>query len=599
MKQKTKQILLIDLILSVILIVVYFTFISYRYDYYYDLNDDMLMKDIVSGIFTGTPNGHNIQMMYPLSAFISLLYTFNRYVPWYGLILWICQAVSLYLIVYRVIKIFETKIIFKVVCIFSFLSIVTVCLLWELIFNQYTVTSSMLAATATFLLYTSNSDTDGKGFLKKNIISIILLYLAFLIRSEMLLLLMPLFLVAVVGKWFNDYNISKIKFFSKAHILKYCSLLGILAASMLTSLMINRIAYSGDSWKEFMNLFNNRTQLYDFQEIPDYYTNSEFYKSIDILESEQNLLVNYNYSLSPKINAIVMGQIASYAKELDRSDLPISFRLQKSISTYFERIRGETDYPYVKITYILYFVLFLFCIFYKDYILFIKILMVFAARSISWFYIVYGQRTPNRITHSLFWMEIVILLAFLLVDGLKRINHNKSKLCLGVTSIFIILLLGYNIKTMPTTIVNADRETVRREEVNNNYLSLLAYCKQNQHNFYYLDVYSSVAYSEKIFKKETNQIRNMDILGGWAAKSPLAKEKMNLFNIDIETLNVEFINNPNLYLIIHEKRDINWMIEYYQESNLNITADKIDEIGKGEGSKFFVYKIHLNGEHND
>ena len=34
------------------------------FDYYYDLNDDGLMKDILAGAYTGTPEGHNIQMLW-------------------------------------------------------------------------------------------------------------------------------------------------------------------------------------------------------------------------------------------------------------------------------------------------------------------------------------------------------------------------------------------------------------------------------------------------------------------------------------------------------------------------------------------------------
>lgn len=48
------------------------------------------MKDIVAGIYTGTPTGYNIQMLYPLSWAISLLYRLVRAVPWYSL--FFCSA---------------------------------------------------------------------------------------------------------------------------------------------------------------------------------------------------------------------------------------------------------------------------------------------------------------------------------------------------------------------------------------------------------------------------------------------------------------------------------------------------------------------------
>ena len=36
-------------------------FVGIRYDYYYDLNDDVTIKDLMAGVYTGEPEGHNIQ----------------------------------------------------------------------------------------------------------------------------------------------------------------------------------------------------------------------------------------------------------------------------------------------------------------------------------------------------------------------------------------------------------------------------------------------------------------------------------------------------------------------------------------------------------
>ena len=57
------------------------------FDYYYDLNDDTTIKDILSGAYTGVPNGYAIQMLYPLSWFIAILYKAVPQLPWYGLFL--------------------------------------------------------------------------------------------------------------------------------------------------------------------------------------------------------------------------------------------------------------------------------------------------------------------------------------------------------------------------------------------------------------------------------------------------------------------------------------------------------------------------------
>ena len=43
-----------------------------RFDFYYDLNDDVLIKDILSGVYSGTPDGHTMKQMYPLGALLAL-----------------------------------------------------------------------------------------------------------------------------------------------------------------------------------------------------------------------------------------------------------------------------------------------------------------------------------------------------------------------------------------------------------------------------------------------------------------------------------------------------------------------------------------------
>ncbi len=60
---------------------------SAQFDFYYDLNDDTMIKDIVSGAYTGQPSGYCIQMLYPLAWCIALCYRAIPTVPWYGLFL--------------------------------------------------------------------------------------------------------------------------------------------------------------------------------------------------------------------------------------------------------------------------------------------------------------------------------------------------------------------------------------------------------------------------------------------------------------------------------------------------------------------------------
>ena len=81
-------------------------YVGISFDYYYDLNDDVLMKDILAGVYTGSPEGHNIQMLWPISALISLFYRAAGRLPWYGLFLCFCHFGCIFLIVKSAASVF-------------------------------------------------------------------------------------------------------------------------------------------------------------------------------------------------------------------------------------------------------------------------------------------------------------------------------------------------------------------------------------------------------------------------------------------------------------------------------------------------------------
>ena len=71
-----------------------------RFDFYYDLNDDVLIKDILSGVYSGTPDGHTMQLLYPLGALLALLYR-GLSIPVFGAFLLFCQFGSIWAVGYR------------------------------------------------------------------------------------------------------------------------------------------------------------------------------------------------------------------------------------------------------------------------------------------------------------------------------------------------------------------------------------------------------------------------------------------------------------------------------------------------------------------
>ena len=73
-----------SILLSLLITGLFFMLLSVRYDFYYDLNDDTAIRDILSGIHSGSPSAYSIQMLYPLSWMLSMLYRLMPSLPWFA-----------------------------------------------------------------------------------------------------------------------------------------------------------------------------------------------------------------------------------------------------------------------------------------------------------------------------------------------------------------------------------------------------------------------------------------------------------------------------------------------------------------------------------
>jgi len=153
-----------NLIGTGICLIVIMIFTAVRYDYYFDLNDDVLMKDILAGVYTGVPEGHNIQMLWLVSAFISVFYKIVRGLPWYGLFLCLCHYGSLGLIFHRSLS-FCKKLSGKILLLLAEGFLTVSLFLDHLVSAQYTVTCTLLAGAAAFLFFTTDINLPAKVIL--------------------------------------------------------------------------------------------------------------------------------------------------------------------------------------------------------------------------------------------------------------------------------------------------------------------------------------------------------------------------------------------------------------------------------------------------
>lgn len=583
----------LNTIFSLAMVVFLFLALSLRFDFYYDLNDDVLIKDIVSGAYTGTPDAHSIQMLYPLSLLISLLYRIIPVLPWQGIFLCACHGVCFFLIAKRSLSLVEKE-ISKIILLLTEASLIMTLILYEAVFVQYTVTSALLAACACFLVFTSEKKETLRAFLKENAVAIILVILAFNLRSEMLLLMSPFIAFTGIVKWSQEKPV-----FVKETIKKYVSLIGVILVGAVLSLLIDALAYSGKDWKEFRNFFNARTQVYDYTWYPEYEEAQDFYRDLGVTPAKVTLIDNYNFGLDESIDADMLWSIAEYA-DTTKVKEPLSVRLKDAIVDYKWRTFHEQDAPYNFFVLTAYAMIVALALVFKDKSAIWKLPALVLFRTVPWMYVILAKRVPPRISHPLYYIELIILGAWMIsycrknketvavdADDKRYKGRNRS------LAIAMILLFVFSRIVFSGMIQKADEEQERRQEVNTVIRLFEEYADTHPEDYFYMDVYSTVDFSEKMFSDVDNSQKNYDILGGWASGSPLQKDATIPYR-DEAFSRAELLLQDNFYYVCEEGSDTEYLEDFYSGHGMVVELTEEERISS-RVQTLIVYRIEAVG----
>ncbi len=569
------------------------------FDFYYDLNDDTTIKDIISGAYTGSPSGYSVQMLFPLSFCISLCYRAIPGVPWYGLFLCVCQFGAWVLIAWR-----STGLVKKQWQQFVALCFETIIflglLIRQLVIVQYSVTSGICMATAIFLYLTGEEKKSPGQYVKQNIVSILLVILAFMIRTEMCIMLLPFLLLAGFGEWMTQEKI-----FTVCNVKRYLYLIGAALLGMIAALAIDRLSIATsmerEEWQAFQNFFDERTSLYDFYGIPSYEEHVAFYQENGLSRESYTLLENYNFSLDESIDEHLLENMVQYQEKMAKTEQGLAITagfisknsLSEAIWLYKEQLLNMKSGVYAYILLAAYISFILLAGGRKKSGCYWKIILLLVIRSILWIYLFMVDRALDRITCPLLVTEINVLLGWIIKESIQAKPSAKNFVSVkmqalgayGLLSLCALLALYSNGK-------KTTAEYEARERVNSRWESLIDYCMKHEDTYYVVDVYSStsyegVAYSEKIFDNVDNSYRNFDLCGGWLSKSPLMYEKLE--KMQITDLESALYTGEQAYFVAAPDKDLTWLIDYYAYKGKVVELQRVDTIYDNGTECFVVY----------
>ncbi|WP_130837355.1 hypothetical protein [Lachnoclostridium sp. Marseille-P6806] len=626
------------------------TALAVFHDFWFDLNDDVMMKELLSGGYTGAPETHNIQMLYPISALIAGLYRAAqslggaaRRFDIYGAVLLFFQFGALYLVLRRLLEPAPERLErparrrdIRSVCLSAAALLVPLLVmqLWHLVYVQYTVTCGMLAAAAAFLFQTmrlpGTEESRGlreylRGFVKACLPSLLLIFAGYLLRSEMMLLLLPLVLVAALFGVFQSAGERKLRDCLRGRTLAGIGLVLLLMALGLgAGRAADAAAYRSGEWRTFRRFFDARTELYDYYHVPPYAGNEAAYELLGLSGEQAALLENYNFGLDESIDADRLEAVAGYAGMRWHSGRSVSAAFRNMLWNSADHLLGEADRPYNLLVLGGYVLLLLMGA--SDYLrdrrpaVLLRIvfsgLLLFAARSSLWGFILYGERAPVRITHSLYFTEFVIL--FGLVQRFGRRGKPERLTDTAADSdasagpdealdsdapaesgtdrrIAELLLLAAGLLFLPSALRSVREEAMYRGTVNAPRETYMDYCAEHPENVYFTDVMSTVAYSEKMFGENrafsgSGRPANYDLAGGWVCGSPLWRKK--LAALGCEDMASALISGDTVFFVIETGGDMSWLTDWYEFRGISVMPEKTDEIG----GAWEVYRIAVNAE---
>lgn len=596
-----------DLLLPGLCLAALFLVAGMGFDYYYDLNDDVLIKDILAGVYTGTPELLNPQQLAPLSAVLAFLYRLLPGVPVYGIFLWLCQAGSLYCILYRSMRFAASSLGKLGLCVLETLA-VGCMLFYHLVFVQYTVAGGLLMAAAVFWFLTSGKaageDQGGTAqdqakpqlpapgaFLWQNLPAVLLAVLAFLLRSEMMLLLFPLAAVAGIWKWFGERPV-----FTRRNFACYAGLFGLILAGLVLAWLTDKAAFGSPGWKEFCRLFDARTEVYDFKSegLRSYEENREFYDSLGLSEARCELLANYNYGASDQIDADIMEKISEYGRKQEGYFV---HSLREGLWLYLERLKnnrslGFSELPFLLIEAVLVVCLLLAALRGRKSGLIWRLLLFGGVRSALWMYLILRERVPERISHPLYFMEILALGWLLLSvwEKERRIWAGEGKRRLPAFPVGIAaaaLLLVICVASLPEEWNRTAEEYAKREQVNALDQAARSYYLAHSDCLYLADVESTVAFSQKLFARDDG-FGNYDLLGGWLCKSPLMEKKLARFGY--ASMEEAVTEGENVYLVGEPEADWSWMEALLAEKGVHASL-AMEETISAQGGELYVWRL--------
>lgn len=545
------------------------------YPVMYCINDDVLMRSLLSGGYTGIPEGRIVYMRYPLSLFLSLFYRVTKNVPWFSLFMagsfWLgCSMVLIHLV--RTLKVPKKE---KGLILTGVSLLCGVLFLPNYIYLHYTTVAAVLAGCGIFLIAAD-----------AGLSAVILLVLSYCVRSQVFFLALPFLGVVVLWQFWEKKG------------KKQLVLLALLAGCILLCALWNGWMYRTEEWKQYQSYNEARTQLYDYHDLLPYEEYKEQYEQAGIDEAHYMLMKEYLISLDNSVDAEMMQKAAEIHEKQLRSGKGLTERLKDCVLDYYYHMR-YTDKPYNYILIGAYVLVILAALCQRRFMQLFLVFCLGGGRSFIWIYLLWRGRFPERVIQSLYILELMLLAGFLcymLGYGKREVLEEAKKKIPGWGRRIVLLFLvaaGISLSVVGVGQIKKNGEKCVEQQTRQlEWKALTDYCRTNSDNLYLLDVGPMVSYGGGAWEK-SGEAQNYFLLGGWMSGTPHMLGKFLSFGAEdgggLLVKDAAAEQRNRVFFITAAGKDTGWLEEYLSARFHEVQGYREDSILFQGKEAFCVY----------
>ncbi len=503
---------------------------------FFATNDDFRMRLIVSGRYSGTPNGQAIFLNVLLGYLLSALYTIAPAVEWYGLYLEFSIFVSVimaeFVFLKRISERRELIIRSVIIAIFS-------ALLFEkqILMPQFTTVSAFLVSAAVSCVIELLNEVQNDESIKTKycVLSVLFIIFSCLTRGLVTLMILPVYFSIGIIIFLLIRNKSK----SPRKIIYMLICAAVATITIRGAQLIN--LYYGEN-KDYYAFSTARASIVDYGGFPDYSENQELYESLNISYSEYVALIDRNYDVSENIttealqalknngirDAVKLSPWKEFGNRINvvfntflGSEVRFSF-LAAFIAVLLASVCSKEN-KLIHLGVIPLFILYFFC----------------ACTGFA----LYG-RLIARLAESFCILAVFISVSILGgYFSCGNVLEYKKENILMLSSIMLVIseLLLVNQYALQAE-SGSIRPNIRRKTKQLD--ALREYANRNSDNFYFYNTNDFIAASEFLFM-HSNAFENIDCMGMWYVHSELYEQRNR--NLGFKSPIDAFMNNSNCF----------------------------------------------------